>query len=106
MPQKSRIDAPGAMHHIIVRGIERRKIILYNILSLFDETASKARQLIGKFVREGIADGKRSDLICAGLIRSIGGRKAVKTLQATKDRIKGNERILGDSDFVQFLFAQ
>jgi putative transposase len=26
MPRKSRIDAPGALHHIIVRGIERRKL--------------------------------------------------------------------------------
>jgi REP element-mobilizing transposase RayT len=28
MPWKARIDAPGAQHHIIVRGIERRKIFL------------------------------------------------------------------------------
>lgn len=28
MPWKARIDAPGALHHIIVRGIERRKIFL------------------------------------------------------------------------------
>ncbi len=26
MPRKARIDAPGALHHIIVRGIERRRI--------------------------------------------------------------------------------
>jgi putative transposase len=26
MPRKARIDAPGALHHIIVRGIERRDI--------------------------------------------------------------------------------
>ena len=26
MPRKSRIDAPGALHHIIARGIDRRKI--------------------------------------------------------------------------------
>ena len=26
MPRKARIDAPGALHHIIVRGINRRKI--------------------------------------------------------------------------------
>jgi REP element-mobilizing transposase RayT/DNA-binding Lrp family transcriptional regulator len=26
MPRKSRIDAPGALHHIIARGIERKKI--------------------------------------------------------------------------------
>ena len=26
MPRKARIDAPGALHHIIVRGIEKRNI--------------------------------------------------------------------------------
>lgn len=26
MPRKARIDAPGALHHIIVKGIERRRI--------------------------------------------------------------------------------
>jgi REP element-mobilizing transposase RayT len=26
MPRKARIDAPGCLHHIICRGIERRKI--------------------------------------------------------------------------------
>ena len=26
MPRRSRIDAPGALHHIIVRGIERKSI--------------------------------------------------------------------------------
>jgi len=26
MPRKTRVDAPGALHHIIVRGIERRRI--------------------------------------------------------------------------------
>jgi len=37
MPRKARIDAPGALHHIIVRGIEKRNIFLdhtdrYNFL--------------------------------------------------------------------------
>ena len=26
MPRRSRIDAPGALHHIVVRGIERKPI--------------------------------------------------------------------------------
>ena len=30
MPRKARIDAPDAPHHIIVRGIERRKIFKDN----------------------------------------------------------------------------
>jgi REP-associated tyrosine transposase len=31
MPRNARIDAPGALHHIIVRGIERRKIFNDNV---------------------------------------------------------------------------
>jgi hypothetical protein len=31
MPRKSRIDAPGALHHVIARGIKRENIF-------FDET--------------------------------------------------------------------
>lgn len=30
MPRKARIDAPGALHHVIGRGIERRKIFWSN----------------------------------------------------------------------------
>ena len=27
MPRGARLDAPGTLHHVIVRGIERRKIV-------------------------------------------------------------------------------
>ena len=27
MPQKARLDAPGTLHHVIIRGIERRPIV-------------------------------------------------------------------------------
>ena len=30
MPRQSRIDAPGALHHIIIRGIEQNKIFVDN----------------------------------------------------------------------------
>jgi len=30
MPRKARIDAPGSLHHIIVRGIERSEIFKDN----------------------------------------------------------------------------
>ena len=30
MPRQARIDAPGALHHVMVRGIERRRIFLDN----------------------------------------------------------------------------
>ena len=30
MPRLARLDAPGVLHHIIIRGIERRKIFRNN----------------------------------------------------------------------------
>ena len=27
MPRKARLDAPGTLHHVIIRGIERRPIV-------------------------------------------------------------------------------
>jgi len=30
MPRKSRIDAPGSLHHIIARGIDRKNIFKDN----------------------------------------------------------------------------
>jgi putative transposase len=30
MPRQARIDAPGALQHIIIRGIERRAIFKYH----------------------------------------------------------------------------
>ena len=49
MPRRSRIDAPGALHHIIVRGIERK--------SIFKDDADRDNFLerlknIGAFLRQ------------------------------------------------------
>jgi hypothetical protein len=27
MPRQARLDAPGTLHHVIVRGIEKRRIV-------------------------------------------------------------------------------
>ena len=44
MPRKARIDAPGALHHIIVRGIERKTIFKDSIdySNIIDRSALKA----------------------------------------------------------------
>ena len=45
--------------------------------------------------------GKRPELTGGGLVRSAGGWSALKTLRKANVYIKGDERILGDSDFVE-----
>lgn len=71
------------------------------ILKRFGSHRSDARREYRKFVVKGIEQGKRSELIGGGLVRSVGGWSALKALRKAKISIKGDERILGDSDFVQ-----
>ena len=71
------------------------------VLRSFGSNLSGARREYRKFVVKGIELGKRTDLTGGGLIRSAGGWTAIKAIRKTGIYIKGDERILGDSDFVQ-----
>ncbi len=70
------------------------------VLRLFGNQSSKARSEYSRFVRSGIEQGNRPDLIGGGLLRSHGGWTGVKALRDTGDYQKGDERILGDGAFV------
>ncbi len=58
------------------------------------------------FVQKGIIEGKRDDLTGGGLIRSAGGWSAVKALRKANALQKGDERILGDGDFMDIKFRK
>jgi putative transposase len=52
-------------------------------------------------VKAGIPLGRRPELVGGGLIRSLGGWDAIKQMRLTgQNRIKSDQRILGESDFV------
>jgi len=70
-------------------------------LSLFESNISTARRRYRAFINKGINEGKRPELRGGGLIRSMGGWSAVKAMRKTNSLMKGDERILGDSDFVE-----
>ena len=53
------------------------------------------------FVEKGIPEGKRRDLFGGGLLRSIGGWTVLKGFRKAGIRVKGDERILSDGDFVE-----
>jgi REP element-mobilizing transposase RayT len=71
------------------------------VLKLFGSKIFSARRNYRVFVSKGIAEGQRSDLTGGGLIRSLGGWKRVEALRRMGIRFKCDERILGDSDFVE-----
>jgi len=76
------------------------------ILSLFAETVSLARRRYREFFQKGITQGRRPDLVGGGLIRSVGGWSAAKALRKLGAYQKGDERILGNGDFVENALAQ
>jgi len=71
------------------------------ILSLFGRRLSSARSGYRSFVEKAMAEGRRPELTGGGLIRSVGGWGVLKSLGKGKGHLKGDERILGDSDFVE-----
>jgi hypothetical protein len=71
------------------------------VLSLFGEKVSRARRLHSEYVEKGIAEGRKPELVGGGLIRSLGGWEAVKGARVKGERIKGDERILGNGAFVE-----
>jgi REP element-mobilizing transposase RayT len=70
------------------------------VLGQFGRRVGVARRAYRNFIEAGIPLGRRPELVGGGLIRSLGGWKAVQALGKGSARLKGDERILGDSEFV------
>lgn len=71
------------------------------ILNLFGRTEKVGQRIYGSFVADGVQQGRRPDLTGGGLLRSLGGWAELKTKRSSGMRIKGDERILGSTAFVE-----
>jgi hypothetical protein len=70
-------------------------------LSYFDTRIGNARKSYYEYVKEGIGQARRPELVGGGLIRSLGGWDVIKKSGLKSiGRLKGDDRILGDSEFV------
>jgi len=76
------------------------------VLNLFGQSEKAARRAYERFVAQGIKHGRRPDLVGGGLLRSIGGWAELKEFRDLGIRIKGDERLLGSSDFVERVLKQ
>jgi len=71
------------------------------ILQQFGPTPARARKAYRAFVADGVSLGRRPDLQGGGLIRSLGGWRAVAALRRGREAYLGDERILGGAEFVE-----
>jgi REP element-mobilizing transposase RayT len=76
------------------------------ILMQFDKSKRKARKMYREFVEAGVSKKRRDDLTGGGLIRSSGGWEALTAKRAKGFKAKGDERILGSSDFVERILSE
>jgi putative transposase len=76
-----------------------------SILRLFGKRAGPAKKKYSEFIKKGIGQGKRPDLIGGGLLRSHGGWSGVRSMAKAGEYQKGDERNLGDGEFVTEVLA-
>lgn len=71
------------------------------VLSRFGERPETARRAYLAYVKEGVSLGRRPNLTGGGLVRSLGGWEQVRESRRRGESPQGDERILGDPDFVR-----
>ena len=91
---------PWCGHSVVMNHTNQEWQNIDYIYGLFADQKRQARKKYREFVKKGISEGKKPDLTGGGLLRSIGGWTVLKGFHKSGIRIKGDERILGDSDFV------
>jgi len=89
--------------HSCILGLNRRLdswMPSQEILQRFGKSGKESLKAYEDFVADGIAQGKRDDLTGGGLVRSAGGWRELASAREAGIFLKSDERILGDSDFV------
>ena len=92
-------------HSALMDRVKRPWQEVDEVLRMFAAKRYQARDRYRSFVEKGIQLGRRKDLTGGGLLRSAGGWLNIKALREAKIFYKSDERILGDSDFVERVLA-
>jgi putative transposase len=77
-----------------------------SVLSWFGIKVGEAQKAYKKYMKEGITQGRRPELVGGGVVRSYGGWSAVLSLRRSEEKISGDQRILGSGDFVERVLSE
>jgi REP element-mobilizing transposase RayT len=76
------------------------------VLKWFGKKEGAAKSAYRNYVKKGIDQGHRPELVGGGLIRSLGGWSAVKAMRRSGDRELSDDRILGSGEFVERIIKE
>jgi putative transposase len=91
---------PWYGHSALVGKVKRGWQNTEYVLSFFGDSDNSRKNYL-RYVRKGIDQGRRPELVGGGLIRSMGGWSAVLASRRRGERDVADQRILGDGDFVK-----
>ncbi len=94
---------PYTGHAALLGSVPRAWQATGEVLGRFARGLRQARAAYRVFVADGVQQGRRPDLQGGGLVRSLGGWKAVSSLRRGREMYAADERILGSSEFVDTL---
>jgi REP element-mobilizing transposase RayT len=77
-----------------------------DVLRWFGKKQGEAKNAYRNYVKKGIDEGRRPELVGGGLIRSLGGWSAVKAMRRSGDRELSDDRILGSGEFVERIIKE
>jgi len=91
---------PWSGHSALMGKVKRPWQNIDYVLSYFGHQ-KHARKDYQLYIRKGLNQGHRPELVGGGLVRSMGGWSEVLALRTKGEKVAYDQRILGDSDFVQ-----
>jgi hypothetical protein len=99
-------EYPWTGHSALTGKVKRGWQDTDTVLAYFGHGKKKAVLGYEEFVREGISQGRRPELVGGGMIRSLGGWAQVVSLRRKRIRVSSDDRILGSSEFVEHLLRE
>ena len=97
---------PWSGHAVLIGKIKHAWQERDYTLSWFGQKEGVAKRVYLTYIKEGMSQGKRPDLVGGGLVRSLGGWSAVVSLRSNKQQELTDERILGSGNFVEEILKE
>ena len=95
---------PWSGHAALMGEVKREWQDIDYVLSIFGKDRHRRRNY-QRYVQKGVALGRRPELVGGGLVRSLGGWSEVLALRSRGEKQRSDQRILGDSEFVQSVIS-
>jgi REP element-mobilizing transposase RayT len=95
---------PWSGHSAVMGKVKRRWQNTDYVLSFFGQDRYRLRNYLN-YIKNGVAAGRRPELVGGGLLRSIGGWSEVVAVRRRGEKQASDQRILGDGEFVQEIIS-